>query len=133
MEAILKYKRKHPDGSGHDVVDVLCPDCEHVSTFGYEGWTAIKCGGCGVELSRPEDFEDRDYRSYPYYVAAVAELMKNSVNILEETIAALDEELATTRLGVEPLGRLDFLVKQFETHREMLERSSNELIPNKPF
>ena len=68
MEAILKYKRKHPDGSGHDVVDVLCPDCEHVSTFGYEGWTAIKCGGCGVELSRPEDFEDRDYRSYPYYV-----------------------------------------------------------------
>ena len=55
MEAILMYRRAHPDGHGPEVVDVVCPACSETRTLAYHGWTAIKCRGCGEDITRPDD------------------------------------------------------------------------------
>tara|TARA_Y100001963_G_C6611858_1_gene367436 strand:+ start:101 stop:466 length:366 start_codon:yes stop_codon:yes gene_type:complete len=55
MEAILKYRRPHPDGHGPEVVDVVCPACSETRTLAYDGWSAIVCSNCGQELQHPCD------------------------------------------------------------------------------
>ena len=40
MEAILRYKRLHPDGEGPHVVDVVCPACSTARTLAFNGWSA---------------------------------------------------------------------------------------------
>jgi ribosomal protein S27E len=50
--AILSHRRKHPDHP-HIVVDVTCPGCDFSRVVGLAGWTAIVCGGCKAELSKP--------------------------------------------------------------------------------
>jgi len=55
MEAILMYRRAHPDGHGPEVVDVVCPACSETRTLNYHGWTEVKCSGCGEDITRPDD------------------------------------------------------------------------------
>ena len=54
MNAILKYRRPHPDGHGPEVVDVVCPVCSDTRTLAFDGWCAIVCANCGQEIEHPE-------------------------------------------------------------------------------
>ena len=52
MKATITHKRRHPNGSGAYIVTATCPGCGKGRTVAWAGWSAIICGGCGVELRR---------------------------------------------------------------------------------
>jgi len=50
MNKAIKLNTR-PDG---DAILIECPACRAVMTLSPEGWAAIICQGCGVELAHPD-------------------------------------------------------------------------------
>lgn len=130
MDAILKYKRRHPDGYGPDVVDVVCPACSTTRTLAYEGWDVIECSGCGCDLHRPDQTEEeRELSLFPVTVNTIAGIMLRNVQAVHDILS----EVSNDGPGIQ-LGALGYHADEIERAAQMLQEKANEMLPGiKPF
>ena len=130
MDAILKYKRRHPDGYGPDVVDVVCPACSTTRTLDYEGWDVIECSGCGCDLHRPDQTEEeRELSLFPVTVNTIAEIMLRHVREVHDILSEVSNEEAGIQVGA-----LGYYADQLERSAQMLQEKATEMLPGiKPF
>ena len=130
MDAILKYKRRHPDGYGPDVVDVVCPACSTTRTLAYEGWDVIECSGCGCDLHRPDQTEEeRELSLFPVTVNTIARIMLRNVQAVHDILS----EVSNDGPGIQ-LGALGYHADEIERAAQMLQEKANEMLPGiKPF
>ena len=130
MDAILKYKRRHPDGYGPDVVEVVCPACSTTRTLDYEGWDVIECSGCGCDLHRPDQTEEeRELSLFPVTVNTIAEIMLRNVRAVHDILS----EVSNDGPGIQ-LGALGYHADEIERAAQMLQEKAAEMLPGiKPF
>ena len=130
MDAILKYKRRHPDGYGPDVVDVVCPACSTTRTIAYEGWDAIVCSGCDCDLHRPDQTEEeRELSLFPVTVNTIAGIMLRNVQAVHDILS----EVSNDGPGIQ-LGALGYHADEIERAAQMLQEKATEMLPGiKPF
>ena len=130
MDAILKYKRRHPDGYGPDVVDVVCPACSTTRPLAYEGWDVIECSGCGCDLHRPDQTEEeRELSLFPVTVNTIAGIMLRNVQAVHDILS----EVSNDGPGIQ-LGALGYHADEIERAAQMLQEKANEMLPGiKPF
>lgn len=129
MDAILKYKRRHPDGYGPDVVDVVCPACSTTRTLDYEGWDVIECSGCGCDLHRPDQTEEeRELSLLPVTVNTIADIMQRNISQMRDILDDVSADI-----GGPELGALQCLARQFQRSADMLHEHADNFMPNKPF
>ena len=130
MDAILKYKRRHPAGYGPDVVDVVCPACSTTRTLAYEGWDVIECSGCGCDLHRPDQTEEeRELSLFPVTVNTIAGIMLRNVQAVHDILS----EVSNDGPGIQ-LGALGYHADEIERAAQMLQEKATEMLPGiKPF
>lgn len=130
MEAILKYKRRHPDGYGPDVVDVVCPACSTTRTLAYEGWDTIICSGCKCDLHRPDQTEEeRELSLFPVTVNTMVGIMLRNVQAVHDILS----EVSNDGPGIQ-LGALGYHADEIERAAQMLQEKATEMLPGiKPF
>ena len=138
MEAILRYKRLHPDGEGPHVVDVVCPACSTTRTLAFDGWSAIMCPGCDCELTRPEHYHELDICGLPRILQVESECVLEGsralARLLEEARnrPRTDDVLEVTLTLATLTGGVTAWVDQLANIAARLERLAYDTNP-KPF